>query len=491
MPYPRLMRLLIPFSYFIFYQYGVIVRPYGLMLLVFLFLALAFPQKDNRPWRFAGLLMLLCLTNAYGIVIAGGIAVCWVYELVREKGIGAFVKGILKDSRTQSLGALLVFAILLIWMILPRSDTLTFSEGRTNSFFLCLICALFTFLGECTVTTSSWFSADRVLLQGAYISLPELAVFCVIGLILWFLLFCASSKRSWKYLVIPYILFSVFSAAVFFNVHHLGIVLLIILFWAGILYQDERRFEVGNSIFGSMIKGKKDKNLLIKAAAIVFAACLLLPVYWSMHASVLEVEKEYSYGRSVASFIKAHGLDHCRFLAAWDEGGVTGGNDEELSNTFFVSAPVLINAYFDRNLCLNLNNGRDSEAYLHCMRADAASNERNLTAWRSVGPPELILGKPELEQLYENVSYKEDYTMVFAMRSNYIWKNRVSSSRFPMFARNDILERFGLHALDDDQLKYKIDGFSITPEMREAFENGVPMEEILKPYLDAMFGEED
>jgi hypothetical protein len=125
------------------------------------------------------------------------------------------------------------------------------------------------------------------------------------------------------------------------------------------------------------------------------------------------------------------------------------------------------------------------------MRADAAANERNLTAWRSVGPPELILGKPELEQLYENVSYKEDYTMVFAMQSNYIWKNRVSSSRFPMFARNDILERFGLSTLDDDQLKYKIDGFSITPEMREAFENGVPMEEILKPYLDAMFGEED
>ena len=492
MPYPRLMRLLIPFSYFIFYQYGVIVRPYGLMLLVFLLLALAFPQKDNRPWRFAGLLMLLCLTNAYGIVIAGGIAVCWVWELVREKGIGAFAKEVLKDSRTQSLGALLVLALLIIWAILPRSDTLITSSYPSNSFLLCLVCALFTFIGECTLTTSSWFSIDRVLLQGAVISVPELIVFCLIGIILWLLILCVSSKRALKYLIVPYVLFAAFAAGVYFNVHHLGITLLFLLFWAGVIGQDESHLELGEIVIKRLTKTEKDSVLIKRVAFMIFALCMLVPVYWSVHASVLEVGKEYSYGRSGAQFLREHRLENCLILSTWDEGGSIWHDDMETSlppNTYSVPAPVLLNAYFDKNLCMNLNLGKKREAYMHYRRADSITNEINLLAWSAAGIPDVILGKAALEQLYESISY-DDYTIVFAMQINYIWKNQVNSKRFPVFARNDILEQYGLNRLDDKRLQYLVEGLQITPEMREAFESGVPIEEILKPYLDAMFGAE-
>ena len=87
MPYPRIMRLIIPFTYFIFYQYGIIVRPYVMMMLALLLLALCFPQRFNHPWKYIGILVFLCLTSAYGIVLAGGIAICMVYELIIEKGI--------------------------------------------------------------------------------------------------------------------------------------------------------------------------------------------------------------------------------------------------------------------------------------------------------------------------------------------------------------------------------------------------------------------
>ncbi len=492
MPYPRLMRLLIPFSYFIFYQYGVIVRPYGLMLLVFLLLALAFPKKDIRPWRFVGLLMLLCLTNAYGIVIAGGIAVCWVWELVREKGMKNLLAGLLKDGRSLALSALLVFAILLIWMILPRSDTLTFSEGRTNSFLLCLICALFTFIGECTITTSSWFSTDRVLLQRASISAPELIIFCLIGILIWFLLLCISSRRVLKYLIVPYLQLCIFAAAVFFNVHHLGIVLLLLLFWAGILFRDGQRFEIGASVLRKLAKSERDKSILKQAALLVFAACLLVPIYWCIHASVLDMKKEYCYGRSGAEFLRETGLDQCRILALWDEGGTfkTKGEEETvIPNTNFVPSAVVLNAFFDRNICMNLNCGKDSEAYLHSRAASEADNARAFKQWVAAGVPDLLLGKVDLEALYGDVSL-DDYTIVFAMRSNYIWKNSANAQSFPVLARNDILEQYGLNELDDKRLQYLVEGLQITPEMREAFENGVPIEEILKPYLDAMFGAE-
>ncbi len=493
MPYPRLMRLLIPFSYFIFYQYGVIVRPYGLMLLVFLLLALAFPKKDIRPWRFVGLLMLLCLTNAYGIVIAGGIAVCWVWELVQEKKIGAFIKELFKDSRTQSLGALLVLALLIMWTILPRSDTLITSRYPSNSFFLCLICAFFTFIGECTLTTSSWFSIDRVLLQRAVISTPELIVFCLIGILIWFLLLCISSRRVLKYLVVPYLLLCIFAAAVFFNVHHIGIVLLFLLFWAGILFRDEQRFEIGDSVLSKLAKSDRDRGLFKKAALLIFAAGLLVPVYWCVHASVLEVEKEYDFGRSGAEFLIETGLDQCRILALWDEGGTFQNKGEEetvLPNTYFIPSPVVLNAYFDHNVCMNLNDGRDSEAYMHYKIASEADNARAYEQWAAAGVPDLLLGKINMEALYGDVSL-DDYTIVFAMRSNYIWKNGVYTQSFPVLARNNILEQYGLNELDDKRLKYLVEGLQITSEMREAFKNGVPVEELLKPYLDAILGEED
>ena len=73
---PRPARLLLPFSYFFFYQYGVIIRPYSLALLVLLLLGMAFEDRNTKPWRFTGLLALLCLSSAYGIVLAGGIALC-------------------------------------------------------------------------------------------------------------------------------------------------------------------------------------------------------------------------------------------------------------------------------------------------------------------------------------------------------------------------------------------------------------------------------
>ena len=53
---PRFARIGLPFSYFFFYQYGVIVRPYGLMILILLVLGMNFSQRKVHPWRIVFLL---------------------------------------------------------------------------------------------------------------------------------------------------------------------------------------------------------------------------------------------------------------------------------------------------------------------------------------------------------------------------------------------------------------------------------------------------
>lgn len=68
-PIPRIVKLLLPFNYFIFYQYGIVVRPYCLMLLLLLVIAIIFPVKKEHPFCFCGTLAVMsykCIWNFNG-----------------------------------------------------------------------------------------------------------------------------------------------------------------------------------------------------------------------------------------------------------------------------------------------------------------------------------------------------------------------------------------------------------------------------------------
>jgi hypothetical protein len=73
-PFPRIIRLLLPFTYFLFYQYGVISRPYSVMILLFFVMALVYKERNNKPWKYTIVLALLCFISAYGILISAGLA---------------------------------------------------------------------------------------------------------------------------------------------------------------------------------------------------------------------------------------------------------------------------------------------------------------------------------------------------------------------------------------------------------------------------------
>ena len=490
MPYPRLMRLVLPFTYFVFYQYGVIVRPYTLMLLAGLLLALAFPKKNEKPFVFTGALMLLCLSSAYGIVLAGGIALCWVYELIQEKGIKSFFRSLFRDRRTVSLFLLLVLAVLLILQFMPRQDTWVTSVGGKNSFILCLAVVLFTILGDCTITTSSWFTMDRVLIQDAQISTIPLICHSVIGLLLWTMIIGVSSRRALKFFVVPYCLLSIFAARVYFSGHHVGVFFILLLFWIGILFQDDQRFENGKRIVSCIAKTVKERWALKKTAIMVCVVCLFIPVYWTIHASTFEIQLDYSFGRSAAAFLKEHTLEHKLILSSWQDNlSDSGSTDEE--NIYAQGNPALLSAYFDHNICFNFNDGKDREAYMHYKRATKEENETARRAWRTTGIPELILGKANLDSIYSDEISYDDYSLVQMYIINYIWKTQYASYSIPLYMRNDLLNQYQIEPITDLSYQYWTNGFSITEEMREAYENGTPVEEILKPYLDTMFGSEN
>ncbi len=490
---PRIVKVCVPFSYFFFYQYGIITRPYGLMMLILLIIGMNMSKRREHPWRIISLLGLLCLCSAYGIVLSGGIAVCLSYELIREKGLKCSVGDLFKDERTIGLLILFVLAVLLLIEVLPWQDTYYLTNTDHNSFWLCALCALLTFPGECFLTSSSWFSIDRTLLQTTQIETIELVAFCIIGIVLWGLVICSASKYSLKFLVIPYTLFAVFSALVYFSGHHLGIVFSFFLFWAEFTSREEDKFAIGSWVLERIVVKKNDSRFLRICYMLIGIACLAVPIVWTTFSAVRDIKYDYFYGREVASFITDNGLDDSLMLGSWlEDGSLTPFSEmnDGYVNTVMIGSAVPINAYLGKNGFFNLNHNNAEQGFIFHRRPTIEEAKKDLLEWISYGDPDVIIGKPDLDLVYgDSLSYS-NYSLVALVRTRFIWKYGCVYEGMPVFLRNDLLEDYHLEALDGREYIW-INGIKITEEMKERFYNGEPMEDILKPYLDAMGGAEE
>ena len=356
-----------------------------------------------------------------------------------------------------------------------------------------MICSLFTFPEECFLTTGSWFYVDRVLLQNATISISELIIFSIIGLFLWLFIICISSKRNLKLLIIPYLLFSVFSSEVYFTCHHLGIALAFFLFWFEVQFRDDNRFEVGQLFVSKIAKTERDHHLLQKLAIGISCVCLLVPIYWTILSSSREVKTNYGYGREISLFIKENCLDDKLILTRWSIFGSIipqAEGHEDYINPYTDGIGTVLSAYFTHNMSITLNNRDDRKAFTYHKFGSYTDSLIYRNKWKAQGIPELIIGKPVLEYVYGDKLDYSDYALVKIIRYNYIWKGNFTSHLLPIFVQNNLVSQYNLQPISgiDDFL---INGLTITGEMKEQYESGIPVEEIIKPYLDAVFGEED
>lgn len=220
-PFPRLVRLLLPFTYFFFYQYGVISRVYCVMTLAFVLLAMAYRHRNERPGRYVAVLIFLCMTMAYGLILAGGLAIVWLWEIWNEdarkqdwqagtgsgrRSIRTRVRGYAADRRIWWLAALLAAALGVIWMIMPRANTFAVAEAKletvSNSLPVRLIYVFFVLPAD-TVLTDIY--CDYEILPRASLPFSALASGAVVGLLIWSLfLYYGRKRHTTLMLVLPY-----------------------------------------------------------------------------------------------------------------------------------------------------------------------------------------------------------------------------------------------------------------------------------------------
>ncbi len=73
-PFPRFLRLLLPFTFFLLYQDTVIARSYCLLAILAFPAAALLRGKHPRPWMLAVLLGLMANLSVHGLLLSGGLA---------------------------------------------------------------------------------------------------------------------------------------------------------------------------------------------------------------------------------------------------------------------------------------------------------------------------------------------------------------------------------------------------------------------------------
>ena len=449
-PIKRWIKWFLPFTYFFFYQYGISVRPYGLMLLFFILAACVFKDRNEHPIRFVLCLLGLCLSSAFGILFAGGIVIAWTIDILREKSIKETFSGYFKSPRLLALTGLLIAAALIILQIIPRSDTYATTKPSGNTVILRLICALFTFIPDSIVTENSW-SVCETNLQGVTFTPGALIGTSLLGLLMWAVFLLLSKKGVYKYLVLPYAMFAVFAATVYFTAHHIGLVLYVVLFWMWINAQEKENTSLlanwwervkaddkNAKLIEFCDKNKKSGKMFANS---VIAMLLLLSVYWSVQSSILEYKYQYSFGREASKFIKEYNLDELIMMATWEVKDIDGDGIKEVDTNCMYS-PVNLYPYFDKEFVANMNYG-----YTTHRVATEAENRSNMEVWGAMGTPDILIGYVDVAAITDGEYTPGDYSPVFRLDMKYIWRGAEYISYDYIFMRNDLLENYGLERL--------------------------------------------
>jgi hypothetical protein len=384
--------------------------------------------------RYTVVLALLCVTNAYGIVIAGGVAAVWLWEILRDAaGRKTRITGLLRDRRILCLAMLLLVAVLVIWQIMPGQDTYAINniagQDINNPLPVRLLYTLLILPADVTMTN---VFADYSYLSMASLSTLSLLSGCIAGLLIWTaLLYLGKKRHELCLLVLPYGMFAVFSASVYMSTHHIGIGLLFFLFWLWVVLDGE----------GSPVQ--TGNGIPFAAAKLLTALSFIVSLSWTVSACVLDIQKEYSPGRSMAAFIKEHGLDQYRIMAAWnirrDDDGELLSEDVDMCLDAVEIAP-----YFDRNIFYNFNLGADDRDYVTHIWTGGEQAKATYELWKAEGQPQVLVMQPELSFLYDadELSMK-DFELVYFAPDEKIWKNTAVYSGNYIYVRRDLLEETG------------------------------------------------
>lgn len=406
-PFERKIKLLIPFTYFFFYQYGVISRPYCVMMLGFVLAAMFYKEKDKKPFRFVSALAIICSSSAYGIILSCGICVVWIIEIFKEEFTVEALVNFIRSKRIKAILFLLLYNIILIILIIPKDDTYAVTlVVKNNEYLKNFIYALLILPGDVSFLDIYNYFTPRMETISTTLS-------GIIGsiIVIVLMLGITSEKKKTLLFIVPYNFLCIFITFVYFSPHHIGVGAIFFMFILWCCKDTCITEKKGNVKFLKVIS---EKELYMRYVKWLCYIIILISISYSGISSLYEIRKNYGEGKNIAEFIKDNNLDQYKIFDQWNY-YIDPATDQLVVDTNTV-LDIGVLPYFQNNIFYNYNIFLNGKSYI---THKLGNDDKNIDYVEKLSSPEIIIGN----QTSINIFKDKSYIPIYKIKSGYVWKS--------------------------------------------------------------------
>lgn len=407
-PFKRIIRLSMPFTYFMFYQFGVVSRPYCMMMLAFVLMAITYGRRNENPGRFVLSLWFLCMTGAYGLVVAGGICIVWLIDMLKDRALGI--------KKLIWLFLLLLYALFIIYRIFPASDAFAVmksDDANNMPFLLRFLYMAFGMISDLFITNIYSYG---ITISESGLGLLEILPGVIIGaVILTYLAMKAVKNKMVLLFVVPYGMLALCMSYLYMSRHHMGIALLFIGFYMWVYTEKDC------SNTQEVPELNEVQQLKKSFVTIMLTLCMIIPLYWSISSSVIDVFYDYALGRDEYAFLSENELLDSSILAEWSS--MPDNGEETVKPISFSGVITTLLPYMDKDTFLN---SPDKAGYNYSMIHKTPAQEVTIDLIgkiRQENLPDIIIGEPDYHAIYSSAVFSiSDYECMYEGEGGVIWK---------------------------------------------------------------------
>lgn len=265
------IKLLLPFTYFIAFEYGIKARNYCLLLPILSMIAYLYSKRREHTYLYNFFVLILAFVSLHGAIISG---VLWIFEIMEIlKQIGE--KDGLKNYKKEIISTIIISIsyMFIIISLIPTGDVyvnITADSLKVYSFFnKCIYYGI-------TLLEAFCLKDEYYKIMG----IPTLII--VLGM---FYCILKSNKYKAKFILL-FVLELAFIFIVRVTEHHIGLIFLLFLF-ATYLVKD----------------GIDDKNK--KMLRILLTIVLCVQVFWYAKTYVADIKMDFSAGKATAEYLSS------------------------------------------------------------------------------------------------------------------------------------------------------------------------------------------
>jgi len=425
-PFNLMTKAIIPASYFFAFQYGVLSRPYALLMCSFLLAAMSHKKRFEKPFIYMVCLIFMCLCHSYGMAAAGGLIISDIIAMLAEvKKPSALVKKITSDKKLfSSYIILLASAIAIMLMIMPADDTFASNTVSLYPFVFYYLCSWLFIPSECLFT--SFITAEK--LQNMQISAVQFTITAVISLAVWYFIFRFAKSRNKLITVFVTYAAVAFLPAMYSTFNNFGIFVIYLIFTMWIC-ADEKMLSFDD------ICVKSDSPMWLRVQKFVFCIMILTSVginlSWNEICFSTDYYETFYPGKKIADTIKKYNLEDYNWIAEWDYFTPNAN--------VYEGTVVTVNPYFEKNIFSNMY---ENKTYFTHKNADKSDYPEYLEKIKAMGKPDYIIGEPEsINDIFIVLELdKNDYRSVLYELDYHVIKGVPNPITTQVYGRKDILK---------------------------------------------------